>query len=111
MSDLFVDTEYVFLTGKRLPIPTLPYPHSPKYPVDRMVDEDAVCSEGDVKTFLSVLLNWIMLIVSLTVLQAERDPQIYAWNTWHLFATDLQIDATLNNADDTVLKDSAIMNN
>lgn len=57
MSDLFVHTQYVFLTEERLLIPNLPYLHSPKYPVDRMVDQDAVCSEGDVKTFLSVLLN------------------------------------------------------
>ena len=37
------------------PFPTLPT--FPKYPVDRMVGQDAVCSEGDMKTFLSVLLN------------------------------------------------------
>jgi len=26
MSDLFVHSQYVFLMGKQLPIPTLPYP-------------------------------------------------------------------------------------
>ena len=56
MSDIFVHT-HVFLTEERLLIPTLHYLHSPKYPVDRLMNQDTVSSEYDVKTFLSVLLN------------------------------------------------------